>query len=205
MPHFLPANARARAALLLHTSNDSRGRAIRTVLLLGVWVLSSLIVPIEARAATFVLAPTADSYVSSGAAASNFGTQTTLQVGTSPTRWAYLMFNVQGLTGAATSASLRLWAVTGGGSTAKTAASTWTETGITYTNRPAPNASPTKTATSTTGTYVTYDVTGFYTSNGSWTFVFSSAAGATFASREDAAHAPQLTVIGPGGSAVPGA
>src|SRR5437868_5343271 len=205
MPYFPPANAQARAAVSLPTSTDRRGHATRTALLLGIWLLSSLIVPVEARAATFVFAPTADSYVSSGAATSNFGTQTTLQVGTSPTRWAYLMFNVQGVSGAPTSASLRLWAVTGGGSTAKTAASTWTETGLTYNNRPSPNASPTKTATSTTGTYVTYDVTGFYAANGNWTFVFSSAAGVTFASREDAAHAPQLTVVGPGGSTVPGA
>ena len=174
-----------------------------TLLVAAGVVMASLAIPSQVRGATFTFAPTADAYVSSASTSTNFGTQTTLQVGISPTRWSYLKFNVVGLGGAPTSATLRLWAVTGGGSTAKTAASTWTETGLTYVNKPTPNASPTKPGTSTTGTYISYDVTGFYTTNGSWTFQFSSAAGVVFASREDAAHAPQLTVVGPGAPTVP--
>src|SRR5256885_6898232 len=154
MPYLLPAHAQARAAFSLHTSTESRGRTARTVLLLGVWLLSSLIVPPEARGATFVFAPTADSYVSSGAASSNFGTQTTLHVRTSPTRWTYLMFNVQGLSGAPTSASLRLWAVTGGGSRVQTRAATWCENGRTYNNMASPHASPPQTAKSNTAAHV---------------------------------------------------
>ena len=196
-----------------HQLPDSAGAAVArrpsftaaTLLVAAVVLMASLATPSQVRGATFTFAPTADAYVSSGATSTNFGTQSTLQVGTSPTRWSYLMFNVAGLTGAPTSATLRLWAVTGGASTAKTAASTWTETGLTYANKPTPNASPTKPGTSTTGTYISYDVTGFYTTNGNWTFQFSSAAGVVFASREDAAHAPQLTVVGPGAATVPGA
>src|SRR5699024_1517191 len=55
------------------------------------------------------LAPIADARVSAGKASTNYGTTTTLIADMSPMETSYLMFDVQGLSGPATGATLRLY------------------------------------------------------------------------------------------------
>ena len=57
---------------------------------------------------TFVSA--ADSYVDSSSPSSNFGTSTAMRVDATPTVRSYLRFNVSGLTGTVTNATLRVFA-----------------------------------------------------------------------------------------------
>ena len=68
------------------------------------------------------------------------GSQTTLKVKpTYPTETAYLKFNVSGLAGPVQSATLRVYANSGmaWGFDAYTTTSSWTQTGLNYTNAPA--------------------------------------------------------------------
>jgi hypothetical protein len=94
---------------------------------------------------TVTLTATADSYVSSGATGTNFGTSTVLGVDNSPVEATYFKFDLSAYAGRTVqSATLQLRSA-GSGSTgtqnvkllATGADKNWTETGITYTNRPA--------------------------------------------------------------------
>jgi hypothetical protein len=141
--------------------------------------------------------PTADAYVSSGAKTTNFGTATTLQVGTGPTLHSYLLFDVEGLSGPVSTVTLKLWTVTSGSGASVHATSTgWTETGLTYNTAPAYGATVSTVSNFAAGTWISYNVTSLVTGNGVVAFAYTSASSTpiSFASREDAAHAPQLVV-----------
>ena len=118
---------------------------------------------------------------------------------------------MQGLTGAATSANLAVWVLsTSGGASARsltTPGTAWTETGITWSNAPALNlTTAVKTlGTITAGTWANFDVTSIVTGSGNLTIGVTTTTSASFASREDATHPPQLTVVGPGAATAPGA
>ena len=91
---------------------------------------------------TVTLTATADSYVSSGSAGTNFGAGTILRVDASPAETTYLKFDLTPYAGRTLqSAVLQLRsganASTGTQNVKLVATDTWTETGITYNNRPA--------------------------------------------------------------------
>jgi Ca2+-binding RTX toxin-like protein len=87
-----------------------------------------------------VFAPEADAYVRSGGQATrNFGTATTLQTresGANNTFRTYLRFNITGLSGGASTATLRLFVTDTSINlhTVRTFTGAWTETGITFNN-----------------------------------------------------------------------
>ena len=141
--------------------------------------------------------PTADAYVSSGAKTTNFGTASTLQVGTGPTLHSYLMFDVEGLGFDHVNATLRLWTITAGsGASVHGTTTSWTETGINYGNAPSYGGTVSTVSNFAAGAWISYDVTSLVTANGVVTFAYTSASSTpiSFASREDAAHAPQLVI-----------
>ncbi len=160
-----------------------------------------------AAAVTLTFNPTADAYVSSALPSANFGTATTLQVEGTPSLHPYLMFNVQGVSGAISSATLRLYAVTAGsGASARSTTLGWTETGITNANAPAYGVTPVSTVSNfTAGSWLSFNVTSLVTGNGTVAFAYTSASktAISFASREDTAHAPQLIVIAAGVPTLP--
>lgn len=89
---------------------------------------------------TVILTATADAYVSSGATSSNFGTQTSLMVDGSPDIKSYLKFDLSSVAGRTIQSASLSVPVTTSGSTGTqsvrlTLKDTWTETGITYSNR----------------------------------------------------------------------
>lgn len=91
---------------------------------------------------TETLTATADAYVSSGAATTNYGTATKLAVDNSPVENAYLKFDLTPFAGKTiVSAKLQLRATTSGSlgkqNVRMVADDSWTETGLTYGNRPA--------------------------------------------------------------------
>jgi hypothetical protein len=91
---------------------------------------------------TVTLTATADSYVSSGTTGTNYGTSTVLRVDASPVDTTYLKFDLSPYAGRTLqSATLQLRsagnASTGTQNVKLVATDTWTETGITYNNRPA--------------------------------------------------------------------
>jgi hypothetical protein len=148
---------------------------------------------------TTVLAE-ADSHVREASATSNFGTSTQLIVdgGTDPARDAYLRFTISGLTGSIQTAKLRLFNTDGSvnGPAVYTTSSNWSETGITWNNRPArtSGAIDDKGAL-TVNTWVEYNVTSLITGNGTYSFVLAtdSTDGVTFSSRESTSP-PELVL-----------
>ncbi|MBD1593003.1 DNRLRE domain-containing protein [Arthrobacter sp. S1_S22] len=95
---------------------------------------------------TVTLTATADSWVAGGAAATNYGTSTTMSVDNSPVETTYLKFDLSAYAGRTVeSATLQLRSA-GSGSIGKqniklVTDDSWTESGITYNNRPAPGTS----------------------------------------------------------------
>jgi hypothetical protein len=139
----------------------------------------------------------ADSYVRSDVPAGNYGSAAVLIGRTSPEIDSYVKFDVSGLSASPLRAVLRLWAETTGTTTYKVyqvADSSWTESGVTFTNKPAFGALAATSGPTTAGTWMDLDVTGAVNGNGLITLGFTtgSTAGKNFGSREDAAHAPQL-------------
>ncbi len=142
--------------------------------------------------------PAVDAYVDSSATGTNYGTSTQLRIDASPTVRGYLRFAVAGLSGAASQATLRLYANTalGSGITAnRVADNTWGETTITYSNAPAVGSAIATSAAVSAGTWISIDVTSYVTGNGTFSFALTSsnATALSLASRE-AANKPQLVI-----------
>jgi len=127
----------------------------------------------------------------------NDGTLTRLDVD-DPGEESYIRFNVSGVTGTIQSATLRLW-VTNGSSNGPSiygTDNTWTETGITWNNRPAPTTGVIANVDAmTAGTWTEYDLSGYVTGDGTYSFVFQpdSSNGVRFDSREGGSP-PQLVL-----------
>ena len=158
--------------------------------------------PANGGTATLTFAPNADASVKEASPTSNYGNDTTLVIdgAADPDKQAYLRFTASGLTGTVTAAKLRLWVTnaTGDGPGVFAAAnSTWTETGITWTNKPGPTgvASDNKTSIPA-GAWVEYDVTALITGNGTFSFVLMPESADDFivAARNDPTNPPQLVV-----------
>jgi hypothetical protein len=144
----------------------------------------------------------ADSYVRSDQVTNNFGAATTLTGRTSPEIDSYLKFSVAGVTQQPGKATLRLWAETTGPNAMKiypVADTSWTEGGLTFTNKPAFGPLLATSGASTSGQWLEIDVTSAVAGNGTLGLGFGSVStpGKNFASREDSAHAPQLVIQNP--------
>jgi hypothetical protein len=148
---------------------------------------------------TLAFTATADLSVRPDVATS--GSARTLEVGGTPTAQGYLRFNVAGLSGTVARATLRLWVLQGDASRplAGRTTSRWSETNVTWSNRPALGVTPSSEATSAvSGTWMEVDVTATVRANGEVNFVLYSGNSQrlVFASREalEAARRPQLVV-----------
>jgi hypothetical protein len=144
--------------------------------------------------------PEADARVEESSPKKNYGVSTTLKVDGSPRQQSYLRFAVSGVSGTVSSVKLRVYVGTNGGVDGPpvyTTGNAWTETSLTWTNRPA-NISG---ATDDKGriaanSWVEYDVTPLVTGNGTYSFNVAGISddGIDFNSREAANNQPQLVV-----------
>jgi hypothetical protein len=167
--------------------------------------------------ATNTLAPTstltfvtnADSYVNQSNPGTNYGNATTLQVdgASDPDLESFIRFAVTGLSSPVQSARLRVYIPSNGsanGPAVYTTGSSWTETGITWNNRPSrtSGALDNKGALSA-GIWVEYNVTSAVTGNGTFSFVLAadSTDGVIFSSRQGS-QPPQLVITLAGSSTV---
>ena len=142
----------------------------------------------------------ADAYVQSDAPTTNFGTATTLnnQSGTPEAR-AYVKFTVSGVTGTITKATFRAFTQTSSGSGYElhsVADTTWTEGGLTYSNRPAVGALIGSAVNFTANTWTSVDVTSVVKANGTFSFEMNATSSnpKKYSSRESGANAPQLVL-----------
>jgi len=144
----------------------------------------------------------ADSYVDASAPTTNHGTTTTIRVDGSPIVRSYLRFNVAGLTGPATGATLRVWANSAqstGYDVFGVADNTWVETAITNSNAPAFGAKLGSSGAVATGTWTSVNVTSDITGNGLVSFGLSTTNSTALSlSSREGANPPQLVITGPG-------
>jgi hypothetical protein len=169
---------------------------------------------------TAALGPTADAYVRGGSSndGRNFGTATTLTVQQSSSagsqRWTFVKFDLSSVP-SITSARLRLFGALSAttGTTVQTAAypvgnTAWTETGITWSNKPASGTTALATVTlvnnSTTARWYEWDVTAYLQQEKAAgrnvvTLALKNLANSSpydsFSSREASANRPQLFLV----------
>jgi len=118
---------------------------------------------------------------------------------------SYLRFDVQGVGGTVSRATLRIYAnsaSTGGYEIRNVSNNTWGETSITYSNAPAVGSILDTSGGFNSGVWTTVDVTPYITGNGSYSLALTvpGSTAVSFASREVGNNAPQLTVEIQGGS-----
>ena len=163
--------------------------------------------PTAAAGGTYTFAPQADARVEAANPTLNFGTQPTLLVDLSPELQSYLRFNVTGTSGAVQSAKLRLWvlnATANGPAIYSCADTTWAETSITWSNKPALASPRDDKAAVSAGVWIEFDVTPFITGNGPVCvgLIGGSTDGVDFSSKEGA-NPPQLVVVTGAGGVTP--
>ena len=146
--------------------------------------------------------PVADAYVYSASVSSNYGSLPYLRTDASPLLYSYLRFDVEGIGGDISSATLLIYAETGssGGQTISSVAdNTWDELAITYNTAPAIGSEllPLLPNSFASGTWISADVTSLVTGNGLVSFALTSTnnTAVRFTSREGtAANVPQLII-----------
>jgi hypothetical protein len=148
---------------------------------------------------TTVFGPEADARVEAGAPDSNRGTDTRLRADGSPREESYLRFPVAGISGPVRSAKLRLFVVDGtvNGPEIYRTTNAWTETGITYNNRPSRSGAFLDDKGSVaSNTFVEFDVTPFVTGNGTFSFALVADSGDALRAnaREASGNRPQLVI-----------
>jgi len=140
----------------------------------------------------------ADSYVSSSKSNTNYGASTLIrQRLSSPTAKGFVRFNIPGVTGTVTNATLKLYSQTtsASGLEIRPVSGAWEESTVKYSNAPAPGPVAKTTGALVSGAWVSVDVTPLVTTglvNLALTTV--SAGYVSVSSREVGAQAPQLTI-----------
>jgi PKD repeat protein len=170
-------------------------------------LVAGLVPPSFVAAADLTFTPVADAHVNSGSPSGNYGGLTTMKVregsGSSadPAYRGYWRFTVTGLTGAPASVKLRLFVTDASASSQGVypiANTTWTETGLTYSNAPPITGSPLVSRTTpAANAYVEFALpASAVAGNGPVAFAIKSAGtdSAIFATREVGATPPQLVV-----------
>ena len=160
--------------------------------------------PTPAGSATFGAA--ADSYVDTSQPGANFGTSTQIRIDGSPVVNGYLKFNVSGVGGPVTAATMRIFA-NSGQTTGYTAFgvpdTTWGETTISSANAPPLGAALGASGKITAATWTSADVTSAVTGNGTYSFAISTSnATAVSLSSREGANPPQLVVTWTAGAAL---
>jgi hypothetical protein len=217
---FTPQNWNIPQRITLLAANDAdslNGTAVFTLTADGGYGTATLKATEVDKDVPKVLRPTADSYVRDGTTAgSNFGTTTSLQVRKSTTsgdtRYTVLKFDIADLS-TITSATFRLNgkldvttnpSVTVQAFTASNA--TWTETGVTWNNKPTPSGSSLGqiAVSGTTAKWYTIDLTAWLKAQqaGGKTSValvltspIATTSMAVFSSDEASSNGPQLVVV----------
>jgi hypothetical protein len=181
------------------------GIATAVALLVALALLLALS-PRSALAGTLTYTPTKDARVEEGNASVNYGGSSTLRTdgGAGSRVDTYLQYAVTNIpTGEKVqSAKLRLWDTDNGtadGPAVYTSATGWSESTITWANRPAKSGSGVADkGTIASASWVEFDITPLVTGNATYSFVLSQPGtdGANYASKEhsDAAKKPQLVI-----------
>ncbi len=140
-----------------------------------------------------------DAYVNSASPTTNYGSATNLRADGSPDVHSYLRFDVQGLNGTVTKATLRVYANSAAsqGCTAnRVADNTWSESSINYNNAPPVGSALGSSGSFGAGVWISIDVTAYITGNGTYNLALTTpgSTNISFGSSESGANAPQLII-----------
>jgi glucose/arabinose dehydrogenase len=165
---------------------------------------SATFVPLTPGTQTLTFAPEADVRAEAAQPAGNFGTENRLRTdgnGTGGIEESFLRFQVAGIAGRVTSAKLRLRSITdtSNGPAVRGTTNGWSETGLTWSNRPAPTTGATSDAGAIgTNQWAEWDVTALLAADGPLSLHLSQPGrdGLYFHSREASTQSdrPQLVV-----------
>jgi hypothetical protein len=133
--------------------------------------------------------PVADNHVDSSQTSNTSGTAPALRTDAAPAIHSYLRFNVEGVEGTVTSATLRIYAnsASGGGlNIGSVADNSWDETTITYSNAPTFGSIVSAADAFQADAWLSIDVTAFVSGNGLVSLVLTSTSDTaiSFSSRE---------------------
>jgi Calcineurin-like phosphoesterase len=159
---------------------------------------SPAVVTTPAASATVTLGPIADAYTDDSKATTNYGTSTSLRFDGSPIVRSFLKFDLSGVAGTITKATLRVYANTASGSgySVGGTSTAWTETGITAANAPAVGAAVGSSGAVAANSWTSVDVTALI-SGGQLSLAMSglNTTAVRLSSRESgSATAPQLVL-----------
>ncbi len=147
---------------------------------------------------TLTVVPVADAYVDASTPTTNRGTLTALRVDGAPVVRSFLRFDVAGLTGTVTSATLRIFPTssqTSGFTVFSVADNTWGETTIVDANAPPFGASLGTSGSASTGIWINVNVTSVVAGNGQVSFGLSTTNSTALAlSAREGANPPQLVI-----------
>ena len=151
-----------------------------------------------APSSNFVFTTEADAALLSNRPSNNLGLSQQLSTDASPEMYSLLRFNVTGLSGTVTDATLRLFLQSDssiGVDVYQVADNTWGETAVTYATAPANGTLINSSGGFTAGTWIDIDLTSYIISNGQFSMAVTSSDGnrLTFSSREGA-NPPQLVI-----------
>lgn len=155
---------------------------------------------LEARdvPSTLTFVADADASVSRSHARSNFGSASELRADLSPSNETYLRFTLDGVVGPIESARVRLYVTDGSsnGPEIYAASNNWTESGITWQNRPGRTGGLLDDKGRVGTGWQEFDVTARINGDGTYSFVLmaDSSDGLYMAAREQGRLAPQLVV-----------
>lgn len=150
-------------------------------------------------AGTITVNPTHDAYVDSSRPDRNYGSSSAMRIDGSPEKNAYLMFDVSGVSGSISSATLRIYAASGsstGFDVSGVANTSWTESGITFNTAPPIGSVLASSGSFSAGTFHEIDVTAYVTGNGSISFGVSTPASTAIRfDSSEGSNPPELVVI----------
>jgi predicted outer membrane repeat protein len=155
--------------------------------------------PVTATPSTSTFTAISDGYVNAGNPTTNYGSSTTLRADADPDVRSYLRFNVQGLNGTVTKATLRVFANSSssqGCSAHSVSDNTWTESTLSYNNAPPLGGTLGSSGLFGANAWISIDVTSYITGNGTYNLALTTpgSTAVSLASRESGANAPQLII-----------
>jgi chitodextrinase len=180
-----------------------RARPVHVLALVGLLMLGLVsALPLSAPAATSVVfTPTDDTFAHSEYPSTTHGSLIEFRVDGSPVLNGFLRFDVSGLTGPVTRATLKLYSRTshsGGFEVRSVSSSGWTEATLTYANAPASSTTVTgRSGAIAGGTWAAVDVTSVVAGNGTVEFALTTTSVTNLplgAKEIGAEKAPQLVV-----------
>ncbi|MDH3498984.1 MAG: DNRLRE domain-containing protein, partial [Acidimicrobiia bacterium] len=147
---------------------------------------------------SFTVNPSADAYVNASNAARNYGSSSQLRADASPDVRSYVRFDVSGVTGSVTQATLRIYANSGssvGVNISEVTDTSWNEGGINYANAPAVGSLLGSSTSFSGGTWVEVDLTAHVTGDGTYVVAVTTTSNTaiSMASRE-ATNTPELVI-----------